>query len=77
MLQSSQKHLNTSKCTYFKHFSFAIYAAVLLFIAGFTSLIHAIVPAFFPATAASIVIHLYNHRLKNHPNPVYKKMLEK
>lgn len=73
---SIKKHLLDSKTTYLEHAKFAIYASFLLFYAAIASIIHALIPSLFPSTAAGIVTKLYNIRLKNHPNPEYRKMLD-
>lgn len=75
MLHQIKKHLNDSKISYVEHQLFAFQAGLKLIYAGFASLIHAIIPSFFPSTAAKIVSELYKERLKNHPNPEYRKML--
>lgn len=74
MIKGSKQHLEDSKCSYIEHLKFAIYAGFLLIYAGIASVIHAFIPGLFKGTAAFIVIKLYNHRLKNHPNPMYKTM---
>ena len=68
-------HLEQSQTTAKEHFLFALYASMLLFYAAFASLIHAFAPRFFPSTAARIVTKLYKQRLKDHPNPTYRKMM--
>ena len=55
------------------HFKFAMYASALLFYAAIASFIHAWAPRFFETTASRIVAKLYKERLKNHPNPEYRK----
>jgi hypothetical protein len=70
------QHLRDSKATYLQHAGFAFYASGLLFYAAIASFIHAIFPFFLKGTPAGIVIKLYNERLRNHPNPVYKKLIE-
>jgi hypothetical protein len=70
-----KKHLEDSKTTWAEHTKFALYASFMLFFAAFASLIHAIIPSLFPSTSAKIVVKLYNQRLKNHPNPTYRKYL--
>lgn len=72
---SIRQHLRDSKTTYFEHLKFALYAGFMLLYAAIASIIHAIIPSLFPSTAANIVTKLYNVRLKNHPNPTYRKML--
>jgi len=76
MFRSSKKHLEDSQVGYIEHAKFAIYAAVLLILAGFASLIHAVVPAWFKGTGAFVVIKLYNERLVNHPNTQYQKWIK-
>jgi len=75
MIKSSKKHLLESSTTYFNHFKFAIYAALLLTYAGMASIIHAFIPALFKGTSAFIVIKLYKERLVNHPNKLYKQWM--
>lgn len=41
---------------------------------GFASLVHAVLPCFFEGTSAKIVASLYNGRIKNHPNKIYRDM---
>jgi hypothetical protein len=77
MFKKSLKHLEESQAGYFEHFKFAIKAGILLLIAGFASLIHAIVPQWFQGTAAFTVIRLYKKRLENHPNPMYHEEIKK
>lgn len=72
-----KEHLDHSNVTYFEHLKFAFYASGLLLYASIASLIHAILPNLFPATAAKIVIKLYKKRLENHPNPNYQEMINK
>jgi len=69
-----KQHLEDSNTNYFGHAKFALYAAVMLLYAALASVIHALLPNLFPSTAASIVSKLYNYRIKNHPNPLYRKM---
>tara|TARA_B100000131_G_C17936531_1_gene540559 strand:+ start:347 stop:598 length:252 start_codon:yes stop_codon:yes gene_type:complete len=71
-----KNHVKKSGTTTIGHFKFAIYASVLLFYAAIASLIHALMPRFFESTAARIVAKLYNERLKDHPNPEYRKLLD-
>lgn len=76
MINSSRKHLQDSRCSYFEHFKFAIYAGVLLLLAAIASLIHAIFPAIFKGSSAYIVIKLYKERLENHPNATYQDWIK-
>ncbi len=75
MFSSFKKHLDDSNCGYFDHAKFAIYAGILLLVAGITSFIHALLLGFFKGTSAYVVIKLYNQRLKNHPNPLYQEWI--
>jgi hypothetical protein len=68
-------HLAASQVSYREHLTFAVKASGLLAYASVASMMHAVFPALFPATAASIVIKLYKQRLENHPNPKYQEML--
>jgi hypothetical protein len=68
-----QAHIKKSGTNTLGHFKFAIYASGLLFYAAVASFIHALAPRFFESTAARIVAKLYNERLKDHPNPEYRK----
>lgn len=75
LFEKVQAHLSDSDITYGEHLSFAVKASALLAYASVASLVHAFVPAFFPATAARIVIGLYKERLEDHPNPKYQEMM--
>ena len=75
MFKKSRDHLIDSQITYFEHCGFALHAGIKLLAAGAASLIHAIVPQWFPGTAAFTVIDLYKKRLENHPNPIYKSKI--
>ena len=70
-----EAHLDDSQVTYEEHLGFAVKASFRLAYASFASMIHAFVPAAFPATAARIVIELYKERLEFHPNPRYQEMM--
>ena len=76
MINESKKHLEESQVGYFEHLAWAVSAGVKLIWAGVASLIHSIVPALFPGTAAYTVIDLYHKRLENHPNKNYKDYIE-
>lgn len=76
MFHQIKRHLSNSKTSYFEHQLFALKAGFKLIYAGFASLIHAIIPSFFPSTSAKIVNDLYKKRLENHPNLEYRKMID-
>jgi hypothetical protein len=75
LLSRVKHHLDASHVTYREHLTFAVKASGLLAYASVASLMHAFLPALFPATAARIVIGLYKQRLEHHPNPKYQEML--
>lgn len=75
MIQSSIKHLEKSQETYVSHGKFAFRAGFKLLKAGLASFIHALIPGYFPGTAAKTVIDLYHERLVNHPNTDYKEYI--
>lgn len=70
-------HLIESGVTYAQHSRWALVAGFRLIWAGFASLLHAIWPGWFPATAAYTVIDLYHQRLENHPNSDYQAYIAK
>jgi hypothetical protein len=76
MFSKSRQHLVDSNCSYFEHLKFAVVAGARLIWAGVASLVHAIIPQFFPGTAAFTVIDLYKERLENHPNPIYQDKIK-
>lgn len=75
MINSSRKHLEKSQETYVSHGKFAFKAGFLLLKASLASFVHAIIPGYFPGTAAKTVIDLYHERLINHPNTDYKEYI--
>ena len=70
-------HLESSKETYVSHLFWASYAGFKMIIVGFSSIIHAIIPAFFTGTAAKTVIDFYHDRLIDHPNKEYSDYISK
>ena len=76
MIKNIKKHLEESQVGYFGHMLWAISAGFRLIWAGVASLIHAVVPSWFPGTAAYTVIDLYHKRLENHPNKDYKNYID-
>jgi len=55
LIQRSKAHLKEANKTYFPHGWFAVKAGGLLLYAGLTSLVHGVVPAFFPFLSRDIV----------------------
>ena len=76
MFESSQQHLRLSECTYWQHMTFAVKASGLLAWAAVASLIHSLWPGVLKGAAARVVIDLYTERLKDHPNPLYRKWID-
>jgi hypothetical protein len=76
MFKSSKEHLDKSKENYFSHIVWATLAGLRLIWCGIASIIHGIVPALFPGTAAKTVIDLYHKRLVNHPNKEYQDYIK-
>jgi hypothetical protein len=73
-VRSIKEHLQNNQCSYRQHFLFAVKAGILMVFGGFASLVHAVLPCFFEGTSAKIVASLYNGRIKNHPNKIYRDM---
>lgn len=73
----SKEHLIKSQEPYIPHFIWAVYAGVKLIYAGFSSIIHGVIPATFEGDAAYTVIDFYHKKLKNHVNPDYQKRIGK
>ena len=71
---TSAEHLSANKIGYTQHADFAARAGVMLILAGISSLIHSVVPAWFPGHAASVVARLYLGRVQNHVNPEYREL---
>jgi hypothetical protein len=70
------KHLDTSKVTYLEHLFWAVVAGFRLIYAGITSIIHGLVPTLFDGSAPKQIIDIYHSHLEDHPNPMYKEMIE-
>lgn len=76
MIKQSKIHLEKSQETYGNHFIWAKIAGLRLIWAGIASIIHGIIPALFPGTAAKTVIDLYHKRLVDHPNKEYQDYIK-
>jgi len=70
------KHLETSKVTYFEHLTWAVVSGIRLIYAGITSIIHGVVPSLFDGSAPKQVIDIYHSHLEDHPNPAYQDMIK-
>jgi hypothetical protein len=75
MFDNSREHLVKSKIGYIPHAAWAWTAGFKLIWAGIASLLHGIVPAWFPGTSAKTVIDLYHQRLIDHPNSDYQQYI--
>jgi hypothetical protein len=76
MINKSKEHLKKSQETYFSHLKWAQLAGLRLIWAGISSIIHGLIPGFFPGTAAKTVIFLYHKRLVDHPNSEYQTYID-
>jgi hypothetical protein len=76
MIKKSKEHLEKSQESYGSHFVWAKIAGLRLIWAGIASIIHGLIPAFFPGTAAKTVIFLYHKRLLDHPNKEYQDYID-
>jgi hypothetical protein len=76
MIKQSIKHLEKSQETYFSHLLWAFLAGLRLIWAGIASIVHGLIPGFFPGTAAKTVISLYHKRLVDHPNKEYQDYID-
>lgn len=76
MFKKSLEHLEKSKETYLPHMVWAFLAGFRLIWAGIASIIHGLIPGWFPGTAAKTVIFLYHKRLTNHPNREYQEYID-
>lgn len=76
MFKNSKIHLEKSQEKYFSHMIWAITSGFKLIWAGISSLLHAIVPGWFPGTAAKTIIDLYHQRLVDHPNSEYQDYIK-
>lgn len=74
MINASKQHLAQNQISYVQHLKFAFWAGGLLLWAGFTSIIHSLIPALFPGVAARTVLRLYRIRIQHHPNPAYREL---
>ena len=66
-----RKHLSESGKTYLEHGRFAIKAGGLLLWAGFTSIVHGLLPNLFPFVSRDIVL-----RLADQSRPGHRKSAE-
>ncbi|MGE0201417.1 MAG: DUF6356 family protein [Candidatus Melainabacteria bacterium] len=69
LIRRSREHLKDAQKTYAEHGSFALRAGVLLIWAGVTSLVHGIVPAFFPFLSSRITLKLAAQSRENRTVP--------
>lgn len=77
MIEESRKHLELGKTTYYAHLLHAGGNGFILIWLGVTSIIHAIVPAWFAATSAMGVATLYFKYVKDNLQPVIQEHIRK
>jgi hypothetical protein len=66
------KHLKDSEESYLSHCRWAVGAGFVMIWAGILSIIHGLIPAWFPFKSAKTIIDLYYKRLHNHKNKSYR-----
>lgn len=77
MIQKSKQHLMYGQTTYFQHLLHAGGNGFVLIWLGVTSIIHAVVPAWFAATSANGVATLYYKFVKDNIQPAIQEHLRK
>lgn len=75
MIEESKYHLALSKTTYFPHLIHSSMNGFYLIWLGITSIIHAVVPAWFNGTAPMAVIRIFFEQLKDHPQPAFRELI--
>ena len=60
-----KKHLNEARKNFIEHFKFAFMSGFILMYAGIISIIHALIPCFFPFTSLKIVKILLDQSMNN------------
>ena len=58
MINSSKKHLENARESYFEHMFFALKISINLILGGLMALIHSIVPGIFTKNASTIILKL-------------------
>lgn len=68
------EHLRGSRTTYVPHFRQAFSLGWILILNGISSMVHAVIPAFFPGTAAFTTMRLFYKFCHDHPNPYFQRV---
>ena len=76
IIAESIRHIEISRMGYFKHLFFATKSGFLLIYLGLTSVIHAIVPAWFKGDAPMGVIEIFYRNIYHHPNPEFQAHIQ-
>jgi hypothetical protein len=74
IISQSVEHLRGSQTTYAPHFRQAFYLGWILILNGLSSIVHAVIPAFFPGTAAFTTMRLFYKYCHGHPNPQFQRI---
>lgn len=77
MIEQSKKHLELGKTNYYEHLLHAGGNGFILIWLGVTSIIHAVVPAWFAATSANGVATLYFKFVKYNIQPAIQEHIRK
>jgi hypothetical protein len=72
----SIRHIEISRMGYLQHLFFAAKSGFLLIYLGVTSVIHAIVPAWFKGDAPMGVIDIFYRNIYHHPNPEFQAHIQ-
>jgi len=74
IIETSVDHLRGSQVGYWKHFRQAFFLGWILILNGLSSIVHAVIPAFFPGTAAFTTMRLFYKYCHGHPNPSFQRI---
>lgn len=76
LVSDSIHHIETSRMGYFHHLLHATKFGFLMIYLGLTSLIHALVPAWFEGDAPLGVANIFYRTVYHHPNPMFQKHIQ-
>jgi len=74
IISESVDHLRGSRTTYVPHFRQAFSLGWILIFNGVSSIVHAVIPAFFPGTAAFTTMRIFYKFCHGHPNPYFQRV---
>lgn len=74
IISQSVEHLRGSQMEYAPHFRQAFFLGWILILNGLSSIVHAVIPAFFPGTAAFTTMRLFYKYCHGHPNPEFQRI---